>query len=50
MSPSMWNERCQLAERYARDALMDVPTMTDAEIHGLLLWLRSMSVNDLLRA
>jgi hypothetical protein len=42
MNPSLWLELCELAERYASDALLDIPVITDTDAHGLLLWLRGV--------
>jgi hypothetical protein len=42
MNRALWLELCELAERHATDALLDIPVMTDTDAHGLLLWLRSV--------
>lgn len=42
MTSNHWLELCQLAERNCPSALLDVPSLTDADAHGLLLWLRSL--------
>ena len=41
MSTCQWLETCELAERNCPSVLLDLPSLTDADAWGLLLWLRA---------
>lgn len=42
MTPSLWLELSQLAERHCPSMLLDFPSMTDADAFGSLLRLRRL--------